>query len=170
MKKNISTIMLLLSFISTDLSAQTFKERVCFESSVAKGLKSKGITPIDFSFKLHADLIPMAYIFVSAEENISLYKEDNINTYINGSSVGGGVGIKLLNKAKSNHALDIRFKSLTTVGNTDFKRTSYDASLAWYMKKNKFSPVVELGYRYLDSRTDVFDNYGNVYLSLGLRY
>jgi hypothetical protein len=51
-----------------------------------------------------------------------------------------------------------------------WKRATYDASLAWYLKSPKFSPVVELGYRYLDSKTTGIDNYGNVYASIGIRY
>ena len=68
------------------------------------------------------------------------------------------------------HALDVRVKSLSTLGNPDWKRNTYDASLAWYLKTEKFSPIVELGYRYLDSRTKGIDNYGNAYLTIGLRY
>ena len=33
-----------------------------------------------------------------------------------------------------------------------------------------FSPVVELGYRFMDFRTNGFENYGNAYLSFGIRY
>jgi hypothetical protein len=47
---------------------------------------------------------------------------------------------------------------------------TYDASLAWYLKSQKFSPVVELGYRYIKSKTTGIDNYGDVYVSVGLRY
>lgn len=170
MRKYIYAAMLLLALSTVRSYAQTFKERSYFEISAAKGLKNHGITPVDFSFKFHVDLIPLAYIFVSAEDNICLYKENEAKTYINGASIGGGVGVRLLNKTKGCHALDVRFKSLSSVGGTDFKRTSYDASLAWYMKGHKFSPVVEIGYRYLDSRTNGFDNYGNAYVTFGLRY
>ena len=69
---------------------------------------------------------------------------------------------------KGKHALDVRVKSLST--SPDWKRNTYDASLAWYLKTEKFSPIVEFGYRYLDSRTKGIDNYGNAYLTIGLRY
>ena len=170
MKKYIYAVVFLIVLVSSDLNAQTFKERFYFETSVASGVKNNGITPIDFSFKFHVDVIPLAYIFISAEDNISLFKEGKAKTYINGESLGGGVGVKLLNRTKGSHALDLRFKSLSSIGGTDFKRTSYDASLAWYMNNLKFSPIVELGYRYLDSRTNGFDNYGNAYITFGLRY
>ena len=162
--------MLLLTLSTSVLHAQSFEERSYFEVSAGTGLKNHGITPVDFSFKFHVDLVPAAYIFVSAEENLSLYKENEVKTYINGTSLGGGLGFRLLNQTKGSHALDVRFKSLSSVGGTDYKRTSYDISLAWYMKGLRFSPVAELGYRYLDSRTNGFDNYGNFYLSFGLRY
>ena len=170
MRKYIYAVLFLLILSTVKSNAQSFKERSYFEISAASGLKNHGITPVDFSFKFHVDLIPMAYIFISAEDNISLYKKNETKTYINGMSLGGGIGVRLLNHTKGSHALDVRFKSLSSVGGTDFKRTSYDASLAWYMKEHKFSPVVEIGYRYLDSRTNGFDNYGNAYVTFGLRY
>ncbi len=170
MKKIFYVITLIVTFVSASLQAQTFVERTHFEASAATGLRSNGITPVDFSFKCHVDIIPMLYLFVSAEDNLSLYKENGAKTYVNGASIGGGLGVKLLNSVKSNHSLDIRAKSLESIRNTDWKRTSYDVSLAWYIKTAKFSPVVELGYRFIDSRTEVFDNYGNAYISFGLRY
>lgn len=126
--------------------------------------------PVDFSFKLHVDLLPFAYIFIAAEDNIALYKNDSAKSYSNGCSMGGGLGFKLLNGVKGKHALDVRVKSLSTLGSPDWKRNTYDASLAWYLKTEKISPIVELGYRYLDSRTKGIDNYGNAYLTIGLRY
>lgn len=64
----------------------------------------------------------------------------------------------------------VRAKAMGSLANPDWKRTTYDASLAWYMNAGKFSPVVELGYRFLDSRTKGVANYGGAYLSIGLRY
>lgn len=71
------------------------------------------------------------------------------------------------------YALDLRVKALGSVGGADWKRTTYDASLAWYLRSGKthsFTPVVELGYRYIDSRTNGLDNMGNFYGSFGLRF
>lgn len=170
MKKLICAIMFLLSLPAASVHAQTFKEMTFFELSAGSGVKHHGITPVDFSFKLHVDLLPFAYIFIAAEDNIALYKNDGAKSYSNGCSMGGGLGFKLLNGVKGKHALDVRVKSLSTLGSPDWKRNTYDASLAWYLKTEKFSPIVELGYRYLDSRTKGIDNYGNAYLTIGLRY
>ena len=117
MKELICAIMFLLSLPAASVHAQAFKEMTFFELSAGSGVKHHGITPVDFSFKLH-----------------------------------------------------VRVKSLSTLGSPDWKRNTYDASLAWYLKTEKFSPIVELGYRYLDSRTKGIDNYGNAYLTIGLRY
>ena len=80
------------------------------------------------------------------------------------------MGVKLLDRVKSIHALDIRAKALSSVGCPSWKRSSYDVSLAWYLKSYRFSPVVELGYRFIDSHTSGLDNCGNVFLSIGFRY
>lgn len=116
------------------------------------------------------DIVPIFYLFITAEDNLSLYKAREIKTYTNGVSLGGGLGIKLLNRVKSIHSLDLRAKSLDSLGKPDWERTTYDVSLAWYIKSYKFSPIVELGYRFIDSHTDKYDNYGNAYISIGLRY
>ena len=104
----------------------------------------------------------------------SLYEKGDERTYFSGESLGGGVGVKFLNSVKTPHALDLRVKALTSIGGADWKRTTYDASLAWYLRSEKksriFTPVVEMGYRYIDSRTTGLDNMGNFYMSFGIRF
>ena len=64
MKKLICAIMFLLSLPAASVHAQAFKEMTFFELSAGSGVKHHGITPVDFSFKLHVDLLPFAYIFI----------------------------------------------------------------------------------------------------------
>lgn len=169
MKRFIYFTMTLLAFTTVKLNAQSFMDRTHFEFTAGAGIENKGITPIDFSFKAHVEFVSISYLFVAVEDNVSLYRNDNVKTYYNGVSIGGGLGIKLLNNVKSIHALDIRAKALSSVGNPTWKRTSYDISLAWYIRSGRFSPIVELGYRFLDSHTKGIDNCGNAFLSIGFR-
>ncbi len=83
------------------------------------------------------DIVPSLYAFVAYEGNKSLYKSDDVKTYLSGESLGGGLGVKFLNKVETIHALDLRVKALTSVGGVDWKRTTYDASLAWYLRGKK---------------------------------
>ena len=170
MRKNIYVTMLLLMFSIMTGYAQSFMDRTHFEVTAGAGIENKGITPIDFSFKAHVEFVSISYLFVSVEDNVSLYRNDNLKTYYNGVSVGGGLGVKLLNKLESIHALDIRAKALSSVGCPTWERTSYDISLAWYIKSGRFSPIVELGYRFIDSHTKGINNCGNAFLSIGFRY
>ena len=94
MKKLICAIMFLLSLPAASVHAQAFKEMTFFELSAGSGVKHHGITPVDFSFKLHVDLLPFAYIFIAAEDNIALYKNDGAKSYSNGCSMGGGLGLQ----------------------------------------------------------------------------
>lgn len=153
-----------------DIHSQTFQERINFELSGGVGLKYKGIVPIDFSFKFLVDIVPITYLFVDVEENVSLHSENKKNAYTHGQLLGGGIGLRMLNQVRTNHALDFRLKALGNIGKSDWKHTVYNASLAWYMKNMTFSPIVELGYRFLDSRVTDIKNYGSMYLSIGLRY
>ena len=170
MKKLIYAAALLLVLAAAKVNAQTFMDRIHFEFAAGTGARQNGIKPVDFSFKSLVDFVSISYLFVTVEDNISLYRNNNVKSYSNGVSIGGGLGVKLLNGTKGIHGLDVRAKALTCAGNLAWKRTTYDAALAWYIKSFRFSPVVELGYRYLDSRTAGLDNYGNAYLSIGLRY
>ncbi len=161
---------LLLALTTMKMHAQDFMDRVHFEFSAGTGLENNGITPVDFSVKSQVEFFSISYLFVTVEDNISLYKNEGEKTYYNGVGIGGGLGVKLLNSVKSIHALDIRAKALSSVGCPSWKRASYDVSLAWYLKSYRFSPVVELGYRFIDSHTQEIDNCGNAFLSIGFRY
>lgn len=170
MKKFIYATIFLLVSATAQIHAQTFMDRIHFEFSAGTGIKNNGIKPVDFSFKSFVEFISISYLFVTVEDNISLYNENGTKNYFKGASIGGGLGVKLLNHTKSNHALDIRAKALSSVGCPAWKRSSYDLSLAWYIKSYRFSPIVELGYRFIDSHTSGLGNYGNAYLSIGFRY
>ena len=170
MKKFVYATMLVLVFSTTGIHAQTVIDRIHFEFAAGTGARQNGIKPIDFSFKSLVDFVSISYLFVTVEDNISLYKNDGVRTYSNGVSIGGGLGVSLLNGKQGIHGLDVRVKALDCVGSPAWKRTTYDAALAWYVRSGRFSPVLELGYRFLDSRTAGLDNYGNAYLSIGLRY
>jgi hypothetical protein len=171
MKKIIFATAMLLALTTAKMQAQTSEtDWVHYEASLGTGLRNNGVRPLDFSFKLSVNFLSVSYIFVAMEDNISLSNGTEMRSYTNGTSGGGGLGIKLLNGKSSDHALDLRLKVLDTLGRPSWKRMTYDASLAWYLKSQKFSPVVELGYRYIKSKTTGIDNYGDVYVSVGLRY
>lgn len=170
MRKLIYAAALLLALTTADLHAQTFADRIHFEVTAGSGVKSNGVTPVDFSFKSLVDFVSISYLFIAVEDNISLYNGNGVKTYYNGVGIGGGAGVKLLGRTSGIHGLDIRAKALGSVGSPAWKRSAYDLSLAWYVKDRRFSPVVELGYRFVDSRTAGFDNYGTVYMSIGFRY
>lgn len=170
MKRLFYAIMLLLALSTVRLNAQNFVDRTHFEIMGGVGIENKGIIPIDFSFKALVEFVSISYLFVTVEDNVSLYKHDDIKTYYNGAGIGGGLGVKLLNGVESIHALDIRAKALSSVGCPAWERSSYDISLAWYIRSGRFSPIVELGYRFIDSHTKGISNRGNAFLSIGFRY
>lgn len=141
MKKISCLVMLLLMLSAGRMYAQSFKDRTNFEAMIGTGIQNNHVTPVDFSFKLRVDIIPLFYMFTMVEDNISLFKKEEVKTYSNGASLGGGLGGKLLNGSKSNHALDIRLKALGSLGSPDWKCSTYDASLAWYMKSEMLNSV-----------------------------
>mgnify|MGYP001040759559 FL=1 len=81
MKKFIYSTVLLLALTSVKAKAQTFMDQIHFEVTSGAGIENKGITPIDFSFKTHVEFVSISYLFVTAEDNVSLYNNDGIKTY-----------------------------------------------------------------------------------------
>lgn len=169
MKKIVCLTTLLLALTAFNVNAKSFLDRLHTEFVAGAGLKNNSVTPVDFSFRILAEVFPRTQIFIVSEENLSLYDTNFVRTYYYGESLGGGLGIILLGaKEESSHTLDLRAQVLTSAGNTDWKRTSYDLALAYYLK-SRYTPILELGYRYNDSRTRL-DDFGTVYLKFGIRY
>lgn len=170
MKKFLFATLVLLAVSAAGAHAQTFMDRVHFEAAMAAGAKHNGITPVDFSFRALVDFVPASYLFIAVEDNISLYDVEGVKSYSTGVGIGGGVGVRLLGSKSENHSFDVRARAVGSVGNPYWQRNSYDLSLAWYVRTARFSPVVELGYRFIDSRTTGIDDYCNLFLSIGFRY
>jgi hypothetical protein len=168
-KKLIWIVLTLVSLVCK-LNAQSFSDRLHFEASAGTGIKMHDMTPFDYSFKLNVDVAPRFYVSVVTETEKSLYKDDKVKTYFNGESFGGGIGYNFYDNNNSSHVLGIRTKILNSIFKADCKRTTYDVFLSWYTKTRKFSPVIELGYRYIKSRSEELRNYSNVYMTLGIRY
>ena len=169
MKKIICLSTLLLVLTSVNVNAKSFLDRLHAEIVAGAGFNNNSVTPVDFSFRILAEVLPRTQIFVVSEENLALYENNSVRTYYYGESLGGGLGVTLLGaKEESWHTLDLRAQVLTSVGRADWKRTSYDLGLAYYLK-SRYTPILELGYRYYDSRT-MLDDFGTVYLKLGIRY
>ena len=172
-KKIIFLTTLLFGFTSVNVNAddaQSFWDRLHGELGLGIGLKTNSIEPYDISYKIHVDIISKAYAFISLESNVALY--NNVaKTYYSGTSLGGGLGVTLRDvKEESPYVLDLRGQVLTNVGNTDWERTTYELALVFYLKSSiRISPLIELGYRYIDSRS-LLDDYDNIYMRLGIRF
>ena len=169
LKKFLFLILMLVSLVCKS-NALSFSDRLHFEAAAGTGVKMHGITPLDYSFKLNVDVAPRFYVSVVTETEKSLYKDDKIKTYFNGESLGGGMGYNFYDNNNSSHVLGIRTKIMSSIFKADCKRTTYDVFLSWYTKTRRFSPVIELGYRYIKSRSVELRNYSNVYMTLGIRY
>lgn len=174
MKRLIAFFTILLSIYPFGITAaQTFEDRIHAELAAGTGTKSKGMQSVDLSVKAGIDIIPHLYAFANVESNYSLYDRNDVRTWYKGQSIGGGLGAQLWTKKQSTDALDLRVKVLTSIGGSDWKRTTYDVSLAWYLqspKRRVFTPVVEIGYRHINSRTMGLDNTNALYASIGLRF
>ena len=172
MKKSIVLIVILFIVSASNSYSQSFADRIHFEASAGAGSKYECMKPLDISFKVDVDIVKKLYAFIDEENNHNLYKDGDFRTYYSSANLGGGLGVRLLDSEKTKHKLDLRAGVLSSIGNADWKKTTYAVGLAWYLgsKSHTFSPVVEMGYRYANSRTEGLKNYSGFYMSIGLRY
>ena len=172
MKKSIVLIVILFIVSASNSYSQSFADRIHFEASAGAGAKYQCMRPMDITFKVNVDIVKKLYAYIAEENNHNLYKDGDFKTYYDSANLGGGLGVKLLDNDNTIHKLDLRAGVLSSLGNADWKHTTYGVGLAWYLgpKSRAFSPVVEMGYRYADTHTEGMKNYSGFYMSIGLRY
>ena len=171
MKRFICLTALMFALTAVNVNADSYWDDVHFEYVAGIGYKSNSMRPSDFAFRIHTKFISRTYLFTSLEENLVLYDNNSDKTYYSGFAGGGGLGVTLLGaKEESSCALDLRALVVAnSVKKVEWQRVSYELALAFYLKSHRWTPIVELGYRYTDSRTGP-DDFGRVYLRLGLRF
>ena len=113
------------------------------------------------------------------EGELGLYSGED-RDFFTSQALGAGVDVTLLRATKSTGwvsegtTLDIRCQALASVGSADFKHSSYSVQMLYNMRGPGYgkymTPVIGIGYRYMDMRTNGFKDTHNFYLSVGIRY
>ncbi|MCR4773278.1 MAG: DUF481 domain-containing protein [Prevotella sp.] len=175
MKRTWLLIGLLLIGMVVPMMAQenkSFADRLMFEINMGAGVKQHGITPITATFNAGVNVTKRFYAFASVEGMTGLYKNGAVKTYERAANIGGGLGYNLWTNKSGSDALDLKASATTTVGGSNWKNTAYTVQLVEYLgaKNSSVKPFFGLGYRYIDSHHSAFANYGNVYVTIGLRF
>lgn len=148
-------------------------DHLMFELEATTGLKNKGMSPTSFGFNLGYQITKNIYAFAKAEGSINLYKKDDMKTYFKSQALGGGLGFKLYNPKTNSLGTDLRFAVTNTIGNADWKYTSYCADLIIYSnnkKKRTVSPYFGLGFKHINSHTSGLSNWNGIIGTIGFRF
>lgn len=156
--------------VSAQEDGKEWAKKLHAEFKVSYGLKQHDMTPINANTRLSYDILKRVSISGAFEKNWMLVKAEGSKHYADGMSVGGGVGYMFA--VDDGYNVEARLQVLTSVGKTDWKYTTYEAGVMFYLTPNhrQLAPVVGGGYRLEKSRTDGVRNWGSIFGTFGLRF
>ena len=147
-------------------------DKLLLEASFTAGMKNKGMSPMSLNFNIGYNFTPSLYAFAKAEGVIGLYDKEGIKTYTKGTDLGGGLGVKLLNPKKTNERLDLRVSIVNSIGNANWKHTTYQAEFILYCnsKKTRTVPYIGIGFKHMNSHTAGIDNWNGIFATIGWKF
>lgn len=147
-------------------------DKLLLEANFTAGMKNKGMSPMSLNFNVGYNFTPRFYAFAKAEGVIGLYDKDGVKTYTKGTDLGGGVGVKLFNPSKASEGLDFRASVANSIGNADWKHTTYQAEITLYCnsKKTRTSPYIGIGFKHMNSHTAGISNWNGIFVTLGWKF
>ena len=156
----------------SNASHYSILDHLMFDLDATVGLENKGMTPTTLNFALGYQLTPRFFAFAKTEGSINLYKKDDVKTYFKSQALGGGLGFKLFNPKTTAQGVDLRLSVTNTIGNADWKYTSYNADLILYpnCKKSRSVPYIGLGFRHINSHTSGLSNWNGITGTIGFRF
>jgi len=165
-------IIILLVQCSLSISAQSSRwwDKLYLDGSTVVTSKSKGFTTMGLDFHLGYKFIPSVYAFVAYNGGISLYKKDGVKDYFKSENLGGGVGYRYYLNGIDKSSLDFKASVTTSVGNVDWKNTTYTVGAYYRLPSRGVATQLGLGYRYMDSRTAGVSSRGGIFGSIGFSF
>lgn len=172
----IMTLISLSSTIQAQDENKNYKtnalDKLLVDIEATTGPKNKGMSPTTLNLSLGYQMTSCFYVFAKTEGSINLYNKDDIKTYYTSEALGGGLGIKLYNPLKTTDATDFRVSVINTIGNVDWKYTSYEANFIIYhnsIKRRLTKPFLGLGFRHMKSHTAGISNWNGIIATIGMR-
>lgn len=175
MKK--ALFLFLLAFLVLPMSAQekegnSFLDKCVIEVGINGGFKNKGYVPLSLNVNLGYQFAPRFYVFLKEEGMLHLYDKDGTKTYLKSEDLGGGIGVRLTNPKTCSDGVDFRISVTNSIGNADWKHTTYDAQVIWYAnhETKRVSPYIGIGFKHINSHTTGIPNYNGVYVTAGIKF
>jgi hypothetical protein len=162
-------LLIIVCFYSVLVSAQenSLTNKLYLNVTTDVTTESKGLTSYGADFQLGYKFIPSLYAFATFNGSLSLYDKDGVKDHIKTTNLGGGLGYRLSPNDNTSCCFDIKTSASVSVGNVDWKNTTYEAGVFCRFTSKGLAPQLGLGYRYQDSHTAVVSSRGCIFASLG---
>ena len=155
------------SLLAQDSQTSTRQlDKFFIEGSVLGTFKQHDIKTFGLQLNVGYDVLPKFHVFATCEGTTSLLDKENLKTYAETNILGGGIGYSLFRDPKGG-IVDIRAMLGTSIGNVDWKQTTYGIGFQWKILKG-VSPILGLGYRHVNSRTSSMPDMNVVYGTIGI--
>ena len=173
MKSRITSLLILLLMMSGSAYSQDndWSDNIQLDLEASVGTRYKGLQQVNLAFDAGYLLFDRVYPYFRYESSLMLYKHAGLKTYGNTSNIGGGLGVILTQWTETDKRgneekfkIELTGNVTTSVGNRDYKNTSYYAGL----RLRYDDSFVAFGYRYMNSRDDLMPNYSAFVVSFGL--
>lgn len=171
---------LMFAFLVLPMNAQEYSEKgsagfldkCLVEVGVNAGFKNKGYAPLTMNANLGYHFLPRFYAFAKVEGTLLLYDKDGVKTYLKSQDLGGGLGVKLTNPKTCSDGIDFRVSLTNSIGNADWKHTTYNANIIWYSnhKNKRTTPYIGLGFKHINSHSAGIPNYNGIYVTVGFKF
>lgn len=161
-----------LSAQNPDLTSGKFKDNCVLAISGTATTKNKGWEDMRLTVDAGYHVLPRLTIFARCENDLHLYDKHDTRTFERGTNLGGGLAFSLTNPVKSPEALDLQLSVTNSVGNADWKNTTYGASLLFYRNyaQHHVAPFIGLGYQYAVSHSSGITNFSGMTGTIGIRF
>lgn len=183
MKKGIFFVVLILtsclnsfaqSSNESDKTYSSIADRFYVEFEASSAFKQHHVTPLSASINVGINITSRFYGFVRLETPLGLYKKDDNKAYFNSTNLGGGLGYTLFyeHNTKDYICLDLRASVTNSIGNVDWKNTTYDIGLyvRTRTRKSDITPYAGIGFRYINSHTNDIRDIYSPYIAVGLNF
>ncbi|MDD6552066.1 MAG: hypothetical protein PUF37_00555 [Prevotellaceae bacterium] len=157
---------------NTSLESKKFKDNYVLSIGGMAATKNKGwetgALVFDAGYHINSRLV----VFARVAGILHLYDKDDVKTYTRGCNLGGGLSLSLLDPVHSPTAVDFRLSVTNSVGNADWKNTTYGAELILSQNKpnHRIVPYLGLGYEYSNSHTSGIPDYRGMTGVFGIRF
>lgn len=143
-----------------------------FDAGFEAGTPFKKLTPLSFDLTVGYRLTNTFGVFAKGKQLWGMYKDGDYRTYFDSRNLGGGVYYNFFKEAATANTWSANASVTTSIGNVNWKNTSYDIGVSYTIGGNgkALNTTFGLGYRFINSRTDGMNNWNGLFARIGIGF